>query len=113
MVNTKTKDIKVIVPDKIGMYDLLGYRDELLKIIESSFKSRILARGNEITISGQSNEARLVKMIFKELLEILAAGERLTPQSVNQTISLVKSQDETLSPKEIFSDNILKRSFIL
>ena len=107
MVNTKTKDIKVIVPDKIGMYDLLGYRDELLKIIESSFKSRILARGNEITISGQSNEARLVKMIFKELLEILAAGERLTPQSVNQTISLVKSQDETLSPKEIFSDNIL------
>ena len=73
MVNTKTKEIKVIVPNSVGMYDLLGYRDELLKIIESEFKSRILVRGNEITISGRRKEARIVEVIFKELFEILAA----------------------------------------
>lgn len=107
MVNTKTKEIKLIVPDNIVMYDLLGERDELLKIIESSFKSRILVRGNEIAISGPTKEAQKVEVIFKELFEILAAGEHLTPHSVNQTISIIKAEESVLSPKEIFSDNIL------
>jgi len=107
LVNTKTKEIKVIVPDNIDMYDLLGERDELLKIIESAFKSRILVRGNMITVSGNLKEAEVIEVIFKELFEILAVGERLTPQSVSQTISLIKAEERDISPKEIFSDNIL------
>lgn len=107
MLNTKTKEIKVVVPGDQSMLDLLGHRDELLKVVESGFDSRIMVRGNEITIVGNRKEAELVAGVFSELLDILAAGESLTVQSVGQTIDLIKAEDEDLSPKEIFSDNII------
>lgn len=107
MSKTKTKEIKVVVPDSQPMFDLLGHRDELLRIIENAFESRIMVRGNEITIVGEAKEAEIIANIFGELLDILKAGERLTLQSVKQTVDLIKAEDEVLSPKEIFSDTIL------
>lgn len=104
---TKTKEIKVVVPGSQPMYDLLGHRDELLKVIEAAFDSRIMVRGNEITITGGDKEAEIVAGVFRELLDILAAGEQLTTQSVGQTVDLIKSEDAALTPKEIFSDNII------
>ena len=107
MPNLKTKEIQVEVPDSQSMFDLLGHRDELLKIIEDAFASRILVRGNKVTITGNEKEAEIVSNIFLELLEILKAGERLTKQSVKQTVDLIKAEDGDLTPKEIFSDTIL------
>lgn len=107
MPETKTKEIKVIVPDDQPMLDLLGHRDELLKIVESAFSSRILVRGNEITIVGAPKEAKTVAGVFSELLDILSAGESLSPHSVNQSVDLIRAESEALRPKEIFSDHII------
>lgn len=107
MPNIKTKEIKVEVPDSQPMFDLLGHRDELLKVIENAFPSRIVVRGNKITITGHEAEAEIISNIFMELLDILKAGERLTKQSVEQTVDLIKTKDDDLTPKEIFSDTIL------
>ncbi len=107
MPNIKTKEIKLEVPENLSMLDLLGQRDELLKVIEGAFQSRIVVRGNKITINGGEKEAEIVLNIFNELLDILNAGERLTKQSVTQTVDLIKAEDDDLSPKDIFSDTIL------
>ncbi len=107
MPNIKTKEIKLEVPESLSMLDLLGQRDELLKVIEGAFQSRIVVRGNKITINGGEKEAEIVLNIFNELLDILNAGERLTKQSVTQTVDLIKAEDDDLSPKDIFSDTIL------
>lgn len=103
---SKAKEVKIFVPADQSMVDLLGHRDELLKIIESKFDGEILVRGNEITISGGEEEAEAISTVFRELLNLLAAGQHLTPQSVDQAIELVRGEEE-LTPTKVFSDIIL------
>ncbi|MEW6189880.1 MAG: PhoH family protein [Actinomycetota bacterium] len=89
------------------MVDLLGHRDELLKIVEGQFKkSNILVRGNEITIAGDREEVQIVANLFRELLNVLAQGQHLTPQSVSHAVELLRSEEE-IPPSEVFSDTIL------
>lgn len=88
------------------MIDLLGQRDELLKIIESQFDSDILVRGNEITITGNEKEVDVLASLFKELLDLLAKGQELNPQSIGETIEIIKGE-ETLSPTEVLADVII------
>lgn len=103
---SKVKEIKIFVPADQSMVDLLGHRDELLEIIESKFDGEILVRGNEITISGGEEEVEAIATVFRELLNLLAAGQHLTPQSVDQTVELVHGEEE-LTPTKVFSDIIL------
>lgn len=106
-MSSKTKrEIKVVVPGSHSMLDLLGQHDEFLKIIESRFNTHILVRGNEINLSGEDGEIQTVASLFKELLEILSSGQKLTSHQVDQAIELVKTKSP-LSPKELFSDVIL------
>ncbi len=98
-------EIKIVVPDE-ELVELLGERDEFLRLIESQFKSDILVRGNEIIISGEKKEAEVVSVIFKELLSLLAQGQHLTPQSVSGAIEFIQGE-AGVSPSEIFSDIIV------
>jgi len=102
----KTKEIKLVVPGSQSMVDLLGHRDELLKVIEDEFATEILVRGNEINISGPAGEAETVATIFRELLEVLATGESITSEHVGQTIQSIRGE-ESISPKALISDTIL------
>ena len=106
MPSIKTKELKLVVPANRSMLDLLGQHDELLKIIESQFKSHIVVRGNQITITGDSDEAEQVASIFKNLIELLSEGHNLTTHSVRQTIELT-SNGSKIRAKDIFADVIL------
>ncbi|MEA2486058.1 MAG: phosphate starvation-inducible protein PhoH, partial [Actinomycetota bacterium] len=44
--------VKILVPGNQDMVALVGARDELLKLIEAAFDTKILVRGNEIALSG-------------------------------------------------------------
>ncbi|MEX0990668.1 MAG: PhoH family protein [Actinomycetota bacterium] len=89
------------------MVALLGERDELLKLVEAAFDAQILVRGNEITISGDQEEADKVAQLFEELLALLGRERSLTATSVGQTIELIKG--EGLKPSEVLGDVILTR----
>lgn len=106
MQPVKTKEIKLVVPGSQEMIDIVGHRDELLRVIEEAFDTDILVRGNEITINGPPDEADRVATIFRELLEILATGETITPEQVGQTIELIRGE-ETISPKALVGETIL------
>ena len=97
--------VKILVPGSQAMVALLGQRDELLRVIESSFSSHILVRGNEITISGDPDEAEKVATLFEELLTILGQGQILTKESVGKTIDMIK--EDTGRPSEVFGDVLL------
>ena len=97
--------VKIIVPGQQPMVALLGYRDELLKLIEAAFDTEIIVRGNEITISGEEREADRVARLFEELLVILSQGHALTAESVAQTISMIR--DDEIKPSDVFTDVLL------
>ncbi len=90
------------------MVSLLGDRDELLKIIERAFKSTIMVRGNEITISGDAAELETIGRLFEELIELLKSGMALSTDSVEKAIEMVMEKGE-LNPTEVFTDIIISR----
>jgi phosphate starvation-inducible PhoH-like protein len=100
-----TTQVKILVPGSQPMVALLGRSDEFLKLVEAAFESRIVVRGNEITITGSEGEAEKVGMLFEELLALLERGHVLTAPTVAQTIDLVKGDD--VRPTEVLGDRVL------
>ncbi len=97
--------MKILVPGSQSMVSLLGQRDELLKIVERAFDSHILVRGNEITITGEGEEAERVALLFEELIELLERGQELTPSSVGKTIDMIK--EDGVRPSDVLTDVLL------
>ncbi len=103
------RELKILVPGNQPMVNLLGERDELLKIVEKSFRSSILVRGNEITIYGdEEEELEALGKLFEELIMLLTSGIDLTPESVERAIDMVLAEEE-LKPSEVFTDIIISR----
>ncbi|MDQ3916198.1 MAG: PhoH family protein [Actinomycetota bacterium] len=101
-----TTQIKILVPGHHEMVRLVGARDELLKVVEAAFDTRILVRGNEIVISGEPAEAERVSVLFEELLDLLEKGQILTTDAVGRSIEMVK-RDEGVRPSEVLSDTVV------
>ncbi|GLW62830.1 hypothetical protein Arub01_10740 [Actinomadura rubrobrunea] len=98
--------IKIVVPDDHSMVSLLGSRDELLHVIERAFRSDIHVRGNEITVTGAAWETELVSRLFSELIELLQGGTTLTPDAVERSLAMLRSQTEE-RPAEVLTLDVL------
>jgi phosphate starvation-inducible PhoH-like protein len=99
---------KIVVPGSQAMVGLLGSRDELLRIIEEALASDIHVRGNEITISGDAADNALAVRLFEELLELVAAGQTLSADSIRHSLGMLQA-GEAERPAEVLSLNILSR----
>ncbi len=111
-VAAATTQVKILVPGHQPMVALLGQRDAFLKLIEAAFRSDILVRGNEITISGPPEEAEKVSSIFEELLELIEQGHDLTESSVGQAIAMVtggvaEAGEQLPRVSEVLGDQLL------
>ena len=99
-----TTQVKISVPGNHLMADLLGQRDELLRVVESAFSGvEIHVRGNEIAIIG--DEADRVGHLFEELVLLLERGQRLEPASVVRTIDMVRADER---PSEVLTAEVLR-----
>ena len=105
-VASQTTEVKILVPGQHQMVSLLGQRDELLKLIEKSFETTILVRGNEITIQGDRAEAELVAYLFEELITLIEAQSPVDLAGLERTIDMVKD-GEKLRPSEVMGDAAL------
>ena len=87
------------------MLALLGERDGFLRLVEEAYLDvQIVARGDELRISGPEASTRLVKTTFEELLVLVREGQTLDADRVQRVIDLVKA--EVASPSSVFSDGI-------
>jgi len=95
----------IVVPGSQPMVALLGTDDEYLRLVETAFpETDILARGNEITVSGSPEDVGVVDTLIGEMLAMLRTGQALTPESVERSISLLRSGTR---PTEVLTANIL------
>ena len=90
------------------MVALLGSRDELLRVIETKLDSDIHVRGNEITVTGAPADNAVAVRLFEELLELIRAGQNLTPDAVGRALGMLTA-DSAERPAEVLSLNILSR----
>jgi phosphate starvation-inducible protein PhoH and related proteins len=96
--------VKILVPGNHLMVDLLGQRDELLRLIESAFAgTEIHVRGNEITLDG--DDAERAGRLFEELVLLLGQGQRLDAADIGRTIDMVKADER---PSEVMASEVLR-----
>ncbi|MDP9117314.1 MAG: PhoH family protein [Actinomycetota bacterium] len=98
----------IVVPGEQAMVALLGSRDELLRVIERALDSDVHVRGNEITITGAAADNAIAVRLFEELLDLVKAGQNLTPDAVSRTLGMLTAGTSD-HPAEVLSLNILSR----
>ena len=100
-----TAQASISVPNSQPMVALLGPQDAYLRLVEAAFPDAdLLVRGNEITITGSPSDAGLIETLIGEMLAVLRTGQALTPESVERSISLLRSGTR---PTEVLTANIL------
>ncbi len=93
-MNNRMGEISIGINDFRHMAELFGNFDENIKIIEDSFNVKIIARNNELKIQGREEDIRRTEKLVKNLLEMVARGEKLNPQSISYSIGLVMAGKE-------------------
>ena len=87
------------------MVSVVGTRDELVKVIEKAFPDVVvLVRGNEITLDGPQDSVKLIEQLISEMLVVLRTGQGLTPDSVERSIAMLRSD---IRPADVLTANIL------
>lgn len=69
---------------------LFGQNDVYLRMIEKSFASSIVARGEKILIEGAEEEVDQLISLFEDLCARLKGGEHITEQYLNYSMEMVK-----------------------
>jgi len=82
---------------------LFGQYDSNLRLIESSFPVELFARGNTLTIKGNSKDVKDVERLIDELLKIVHKNEVLRTQQVESAMNIIRSTQRKEQEK-IFSD---------
>jgi phosphate starvation-inducible PhoH-like protein len=99
---------KISVSDPKIMVNLLGAKDEILRLLERTLVSDVHVRGNEITITGSPPDNALAERLFSELIELIEKGETLTVDAVRRTVTMLE-QNTSERPAEVLTLNILSR----
>jgi phosphate starvation-inducible PhoH-like protein len=87
------------------MLDLLGQGDIHLKTVEKSFPQVVMvARGNEVAVSGSAAEVDEARRVLDELLQLVEEGQTLDTQRVEQIVQMVR--EAVPSPAGILSDGL-------
>ncbi|MCX6434391.1 MAG: PhoH family protein [Actinobacteria bacterium] len=95
----------IVIPHSLPMVALLGSDDEYLRLVEEAFPTTdIMARGNEITLSGSPADVGIIDTLVGEMLAVLRTGQALTAESVDRSITLMLSGTR---PSEVLTANIL------
>jgi len=87
------------------MVGLLGHRDELLKLVEEAFPVAIHVRGNEITVTGDADDAERVGRLFEELVVLLERGHALDADGLGRSIEMLKADQR---PTEVLGTEVLR-----
>ena len=95
------------MPAASSMVSLLGSRDELLAVIEKALVSDVHVRGNEITLTGAAADNALAESLFAQLLALVDAGQTLTADVVERTVSLLSSAGTHDTQAEVLSLAVL------
>lgn len=101
---TKTKIITTV--DQQEMVGITGRTEEFMRLVRSAFACKLVARGNEIHISGAAQEVEQAEALLQELLFLYRQGMPLTTHDVRYSIYMVQ-QGRQESLHRMYADTII------
>jgi phosphate starvation-inducible PhoH-like protein len=96
----------VTVPASVEMVNILGPRDEFLRILERELEAGIHVRGNEINLTGSPAAVDLAVDVITELVTVLRTGQGLTADAVERICTMIIAREEA-RPADVLTHNIL------
>ncbi len=94
------------IPASVEMVNVLGPRDEFLRILERELEAGIHVRGNEISLTGSPVAVDLAVDVITELVTVLRTGQGLTGDAVERICSMLTAREEA-RPADVLTHNIL------
>ena len=94
------------IPASVEMVNVLGPRDEFLRILERELEAGIHVRGNEISLTGSPVAIDLAVDVITELVTVLRTGQGLTGDAVERIVGMLTAREEA-RPADVLTHNIL------
>lgn len=89
--------------------ELLGDRDELIKLIERKYNVEVFILGSDMEISGKTRNVKEATRLIKELALQVNLGQAINREKVSDSIKIMENKSE-LQPHQIFSESIVVNS---
>lgn len=96
---TTTTELRISIGNNGQAANLLGHRDENLRLLEKSLNARILVRGDEVVITGAPKEVDEARRVFEHLITLARAGVTITAPSINYAVGTALKEQENVAEK--------------
>jgi phosphate starvation-inducible PhoH-like protein len=104
----KETAVRTFTVEGIDQRILFGQNDAFLRAIESRFLSKIVARGDKVTVEGPPDDIERVFRLLGDLVTRIKQGDYITEQYLNYAIAMVK--EDGYGPAEVISTETLLTS---
>lgn len=95
-MSTALVQSQLVIDGSISLFGLFGPRDENLRAIEEGLSVRIVARGNELSISGQAHSVEQARAVLRDLAALCRRRQYVTPQEVRYAVQLAAEGNNKL-----------------
>jgi phosphate starvation-inducible PhoH-like protein len=95
--------------DNHSISEILGDRDELIKLIERKYNVEVFVLGNDIEITGKTRNVKEVATLIRELTLQVNLGQDINKEKVSDSINIMENKSD-LKPHQIFSEGIMVNS---
>ena len=89
--------------------ELLGDRDELIKLVERKHNVEIFILGDDLEISGKTKNVKEAAGLIKELAFQVNLGQQINKEKVSDSIKIMENKSK-LKPHQVFNDSIIVNS---
>lgn len=86
-------ELKLSVGNNGEAARVFGLQDENLRYITTLAKAKIVARGNELSISGTEQDVTMVANLFRQLAELATAGMEINARTINYLSSQLQLEE--------------------
>ncbi|HHX50386.1 MAG TPA: PhoH family protein [Clostridia bacterium] len=90
---TEHRELHLTIGDNGEAINVFGIEDENLRYIERRCQARIVARGNEVIISGNKASVEKTGKLFQQLMELARDGMRINVSNINYILSLLEEKE--------------------
>jgi len=89
--------------------EILGDRDELIKLIERKYNVEVFVLGNDIEITGKTRNVKEVAKLISELTLQVNLGQDINKEKVSDSINIMENKSD-LKPHQVFGESIIVNS---
>ena len=104
-ISTDETQITLTLPERVGMEQIVGPSDCVLREVKRAFSARITVRGDTIALSGDAAEVQSLTVLFSDFIKMAAAGSDPTIDDARRAVELLRQGE--------FAPSILREDILL